>query len=207
MRYNPKAMLFLVAGLSGISCVNQANSADLPGKTQNYTPAFTTNWAGVYGGLHLGYGTGRARSADIDGFIAGIHGGVNFQIDRVVVGGELDLNYAGVDFRSFTETFRQKWLGSGRVRLGYAFERFLPFVTAGVAYSSATMKAGGGSATNGHLGFVVGVGGEMMITDKISSNIQLLHYRFGAENYSVPLGIRNTNIITNEIRIGLNYRF
>lgn len=207
MRHSLKSTLICIALLNGISYASRAQAADLPGKSTYSTPVFASNWAGFYGGVHLGYGFGRSRSADIDGFVGGVHGGFNLQSDRVVFGGELDLNYSGVDYRAFTETFRQKWGGSARARVGYAFERFLPFVTGGLAFTSATMKAGGTKETNIHLGYVVGIGGEMMITNNVSANLQLLHYRFGAETYNVLPAARNANIVVNELRIGMNYRF
>jgi outer membrane immunogenic protein len=207
MRHSLKSTLICIALLNGIFYASRGHAADLPGKSTYSTPVFASNWAGFYGGVHLGYGFGRSRTADIDGFVGGLHGGFNLQSDRVVFGGELDLNYSGVDYRAFTETFRQKWGGSARARVGYAFERFLPFVTGGLAFTSGTMKAGGAKETNVHLGYVVGIGGEMMITNNVSANLQLLHYRFGAETYNVLPAARNANIVVNELRIGMNYRF
>lgn len=199
------------AVLGAMVCFNAAHAGDLPGArgaTQRgvSTPAIA-QWAGIYGGLHLGYGFGRSRSADIDGFVGGGQVGVNFQTGQLVYGGELDLSYSGVDFRAFTETFKQKWIGSARLRVGYAFERFMPFVTGGLAYSTGELKAGGGKDDNAHLGYVIGIGGEMMVTEKVSANVQFLHYRFGAETYNVPPTARSVNIVTNQIRIGMNYRF
>lgn len=207
MRRKFKFTLVLAAFVGGISCANSASAADLPRNNSYSSPAFTANWAGFYGGLHLGYGFGKTRSAEIDGFLSGVQGGFNVQSGRVVFGGELDASYSGIDYRAFADTFRQKWLGSGRVRVGYAFERFLPFVTAGVAYTTGVMKAGGAKETNGHFGYVVGIGGEMMITDRVSANLQYLHYRFGSETYNVLPAARSANIVTNVLRIGMNYRF
>lgn len=207
MRHHLKSTLICIAVLSGISYASRAHAADLPGNKPFYTPMFSANWGGLYGGLHLGYASGRTRSADIDGFVGGAHVGFNMQGGPIVVGGELDLNYAGVDYRAFADTFRQKWGGSARARIGYAFERFLPFVTGGLAFTSGTMKAGGAKESNIHTGYVVGIGGEMMITSNVSANIQLLHYRYGAQTYNVLPLSRNANIVTNEIRIGMNYRF
>ncbi len=212
MRPSMKSTLICIALMSGITYGKQAVAGDLPGARRqqavNYSqPMLASNWAGVYAGLHLGYGFGRARSADIDGFLGGVHGGVNFQSGQIVYGGELDLTYGRVDYRGFADTFQQKWLASARGRVGYAFDRFMPFVTAGLAYTNATMKAGGGKDSHGHIGYVLGIGGEMMLTDKVSANLQLLHYRFDSETYRVLPAARNSNVVTNELRIGVNYRF
>lgn len=211
MRSGFRNKLIVCALLAVMSCFNVANAGDLPGARKAppqgaSTPAIA-QWSGIYGGLHLGYGFGRSRSADIDGFVGGGQVGINFQTGQLVYGGELDLAYSGVDFRAFTETFRQKWIGSGRLRLGYAFERFMPFVTGGLAYSTGELKAGGGKDDNTHLGYVIGIGAEMMVTEKVSANIQFLHYRFGAETYNVLPTARSINIVTNQLHIGMNYRF
>lgn len=203
-----KSVLPLAIAIGSVSFAIQAHAADLPGRSYGgAVPVMATNWAGLYGGAHLGYGFGRSRSADISGFLGGAQLGYNFQSGPVVYGLEGDLSYGNINYRAFTETFRQKWIGSGRVRVGYAFERFLPFVTGGLAFSNATMKAGGVKESNAHIGYVIGIGGEMMLTDKVSASLQFLHYRFGSETYNVLPAARNANVVTNELRVGLNYRF
>lgn len=207
MRLFINKMLGASAFVLGLAAAGAGQAADLPRNNSfSSTPVFASNWAGFYAGAHLGYSFGRSRSADMDGFKGGLQVGHNWQTDRFVYGLEGDLAYAGIDYRGFTESFRQKWLSTGRARLGYSFDRVLPFVTGGIAYSSATMKAGGAKETNGHFGYVIGVGAEMMLTDKVSASVQYLHYRFNSQTYSV-VPARNANIINNEVRVGLNYRF
>lgn len=196
-----------IAVFGAFCSISVGHAADLPGRSNGSTPIFARNWGGFYVGGHLGYGFGRSRGAEIDGFSWGAQAGFNLQSNSVVFGGEADLSYSGADYRGFAETFRQKWLFSGRARLGYAFDRFMPFVTAGLAYTTATMKSGGAKSSNGHIGYVLGIGGEMMITQNVSASLQYLHYRFGSETYNVLPLSRNANIITNEIRAGINYRF
>lgn len=207
MRRSMTKTLAISLLLGAVGAISASNAADLPRRQAGSSPIFASNWAGFYAGAHLGYGNGRSRSAEFDGFIGGIHAGYNVQSGSIVMGGVLDLGYSGVDYRAFTETFRQKWQASARARLGYSFDRFLPFVTAGLAYTTAAMKAGGAKASNGHVGYVIGIGGEMMITDRISANLQYLHYRFSAESYSVLPAARSANIISNEIRAGISYKF
>ncbi|HRE20670.1 MAG TPA: porin family protein [Rhabdaerophilum sp.] len=203
-----KSVLPLAIAIGSISFAMQARAADLPGRGNvRSVPMMASNWAGFYAGAHLGYGFGRSRTADISGFLGGIQAGYNIQSGQMVYGIEGDLGYGNVNYRAFAETFRQKWIGSGRARIGYAFDRFLPFVTGGVAFSNGTMKAGGAKESNGHVGYVIGIGGEMMLTDRVSASLQLLHYRFAAQTYNVLPAARNANIVTNELRVGLNYRF
>jgi outer membrane immunogenic protein len=210
MQLNLKSTLICIALLNGIAFTSKGHAGDLP--RRNAGPAFTQaqnqlNWQGFYIGGHGAYGWGKARSADISGFAFGGQAGFNVQVDRAVFGLEGDVSYSGIDYRGFTDTFRQKWLMSGRGRIGYSYDRFLPYLTGGLAYSSNTMKGFGGKAENGHLGFVIGVGAEMMLTQNVSARVEYLHYRFGSEAYALPLATRNTSITTNALRFGLNYKF
>ena len=212
MRMNLKSTLICIALLNGVAFSSKVYAGDLPKRNQYSGPAFTQapnqiNWGGFYVGAHAGYGWGKARTADIAGFMFGGQAGYNFQVDRAVFGVEGDVTYSGVDYRGFADTFRQKWLMSGRARIGYSYDRFLPYLTGGLAYSSNTMKGFGGKAENGHVGFVIGAGAEMMLTSNISARVELLHYRFGAESYALPLATRNTTVNTNALRFGMNYKF
>lgn len=208
MRFNPANTLISLALLAAIAAAPAAQAADLPNRGGYAGPVLSNfSWGGFYAGAHLGYGFGKARNADIDGFLGGVQAGVNFQQDKVVFGGELDASYSGIDFRGFTDRFRQRWLISARGRLGYAVDRFLPYITAGIAHTSATIKAATGKADNGHVGFVVGLGGEAMVTDRISARVEFLHYRFDSQTYDIPAAARRTGITTNTVRIGMNYRF
>ena len=206
MRSALKSTLICIAMLHGISYASRGNAADLPGNRAYSTPVMASNWAGFYAGLHLGYGFGRSRGAEIDGFVGGAHAGFNLQSNQVVFGAEGDLNLASLDYRGFAETFRNKWSGSARARVGYAFDRFMPFVTGGLAFANGTMKSGGAKDGHTHVGYVLGLGAEMMVTSNVSTTLQFLHTRYAAQNYLV-LPNRNANLVTNEIRLGLNYRF
>lgn len=208
MRHALKNTVISLAVLASVAAVQRANAADLGGYRKNsYQPIMTTNWAGFYGGFHLGYGTGRARSANMSGFLTGVHGGFNLQSDKVVFGLEGDINYSGIDYHGFADAFRQKWTGTLRGRVGYAYDRFLPFFTAGVGFTNGVMKSGGVKDSNMHAGFVVGAGVEYMFTDKFSGVVQYLYKRDGAKSYVVLPLTRNTTLSTNELRIGFNYHF
>lgn len=198
----------LVGGLS----TGAAQAADLPsrnsyagaGMSNAYNSAFT-NWGGFYAGLHLGYGSTSAKNAKLTGFKGGAQLGYNHMIDRWVVGAEGDLAYSGIDYRGFADSYRQKWLGSLRGKGGYSFDRFLPYLTAGFAFTNAQMSATT-KDSNSHTGLVLGVGGDVMITDKIFAGLSFLHYRFGTQSYNVGT-IRSSDLITNELRASVNYRF
>ncbi|CAN1540055.1 COG3637 Opacity protein and related surface antigens [Rhabdaerophilaceae bacterium] len=209
MKYNMRSTLICVALMSGVAFAPKSYASDYP-QARSPVPSIAAGagtWTGLYVGGNLSYGTGTANNADVSGFMVGGQAGFNTQFDKIVLGLEGDVTYSGVDYRGFTDAFQQKWVISGRARAGYAFDRFMPYITGGLAYMSGTLKVPTGRAEQGHYGYVLGLGGEAMLTSNISARIELLHYRFGSETYAVPALSRRTSVTTNAIRFGVNYRF
>ncbi|MCA3596331.1 MAG: porin family protein [Methylobacterium sp.] len=205
-----RSTLICIALAHGALYPAKSIAADFP-NSRNSSPVYSVprlaaNWQGLYLGLNTHYGWGKAKSANLSGFGLGGHLGYNFQSGPGVFGVEGDFGYTGIDHRGFTEAFRQKWLGSGRLRAGYAFERFLPYVTAGFAYTTGTMKTATGKDDQGHFGYVIGAGVEAMLTDRVSARVEFLHYGFGSQNYAVP-AVRRTSVQNNMLRFGMSYKF
>lgn len=209
MKYSLRSTLICVALLNGVTYSAKSIAADFP-QARSSVPSLAAsggNWTGLYVGGNLSYGTGTANKADISGFMVGGQAGFNTQFDKIVLGLEGDVTYSGVDYRGFSDAFQQKWVLSGRARAGYAFDRFMPYITGGLAYMSGTLKVPTGRAEQGHYGYVLGFGAEAMLTSNVSARIELLHYRFGSETYTIPALTRRTSVTTNAIRFGVNYRF
>ncbi len=114
-----------------------------------YAPVPYFNWSGLYFGLNGGGGWGRSSHTDANfgnatgefGVSGGLIGGTlgfNYQVGSWVWGLEGDLDWAkihgnsgpigGVQYDSYLQ-----WLGTVRGRVGFAFDRFLPYVTGGLA--------------------------------------------------------------------------
>ena len=145
----------LLAGVGLAIAATAALGADpLPGRplpvprTVSYVPFFT--WNGAYVGLNAGYGFGSSQWTDtvaristnkfsISGGLVGGTAGYNLQLSTVVVGLEGDIGWSGikgsttVNCLSTCET-SNGWLGTARGRIGYAFDRFLPYFTGGAAF-------------------------------------------------------------------------
>lgn len=158
------------------------------------------NWTGAYVGGHLGYGRATAGITDIDcyciaappfdfpgfqfkfgydGWIGGAQLGYNLQAGSLVYGVELDFSYSGMRtsfpspiFLGSGETYSSeiKWFGTGRARLGYAFDRVLPYVTGGFAfadienrYNESPIFSASSVASGIKWGWTVGGGVELAI--------------------------------------------
>lgn len=96
---------------------------------------------------------------DLSGYEIGGHIGAAQQIDSIVLGVETDLNWADVSgeggFHYYDAeidevfdgnpdewtSFTLNWEGSARAKIGIAVDRFLPYVTAGLAYGQADIYA------------------------------------------------------------------
>jgi outer membrane immunogenic protein len=79
-------------------------------------------------------------------FLGGVHAGYNYQFsDNMVLGVEADIDYSdmsgdgnlsfgGVTDSAFSGSSELDWQGSISARLGYAADRFMPYLTGGVAF-------------------------------------------------------------------------
>lgn len=155
------ATLGLAGALALAAWAQPASAADIPVKAAPAPAPAVYSWAGFYFGAHAGYGWARAEIFDVqcycmalngiprvfgfnyDGFIGGGQVGYLWQQGNLVYGIELDASYSRMktSFPSplfapiFGESFSAKvdWFATGRVRVGYAFDRWLPFGTVGIA--------------------------------------------------------------------------
>jgi outer membrane immunogenic protein len=219
-----------VAGLLMLAAntlAGAAAAADLGGrypqqpyvKAPLYNPPFT--WTGVYLGLNGGGGWGgsswdRTGSFDLSGGVIGGTAGFNWQTGPAVFGVEADLDWSGVSGTSVSGcaavcTTRNDWLGTVRGRAGYAFDRFLPYVTGGLAFGdiqASTPGFAGASQTN--LGWTIGAGLEAAIVGNWSAKAEFLHVDLGSFNCGLSCGgtiTDNASLREELLRGGVNYRF
>lgn len=195
-------------------------------------------WSGLYAGVHFGYAAGKSNlfiagagiggtdvnaPLDPDGFIGGIHIGFNQEMaNRFVLGAEADIAYSNVDamatFAGAGALLKSElqWSGSARLRAGYAFDRTLPYITAGVAaakYEISVINTSGSLLIHDetHLGWTVGAGVEHAFTDRWIARVEYRYSDFGKKDISVPLfgpdTVANTDLKTHDVRVGLSYKF
>jgi outer membrane immunogenic protein len=197
---------------AGINAGYGGNSIDT--STSTYAPAPGFNQVFV--------GTG---TVGVGGPLAGGQVGYNHQFaNNIVVGAESDLDYADVNnfngARHNTQGFAiagngfyqggsgtnydrlgLNWLGTTRVRLGYAIGSFLPYATGGVAYGELTSSllstnaanynfnctgcsstSGGissGNSSTTQLGWTIGGGAEYKLADAWSIRGEYLYTSLG----------------------------
>ena len=133
-----------VVALAGLA--SQANAADLGRRPYAqpapvYAPVYS--WTGLYLGVNGGGGWGDSAWSGVSNSISpsgGLIGGTvgyNWQFGQTVVGIETDLQWSdikGSGACTFGCETRNNWFGTVRGRLGYAWDRFMPYVTGGLAY-------------------------------------------------------------------------
>jgi outer membrane immunogenic protein len=232
--------------ISGIILLGTVGIATAAGHETAY------NWTGAYAGLNLGsIWTNSHLTANHEFFISdtgtysqnlnstnvnpGFQFGYLYQFDHNwVVGGEADFSYPATS-NTYTNTYqdtgafdrfnvRNNLQGSLRLRAGYAIDRFLPFITAGVSFASMGLyydneeqnSDNAYSTSTTQTGWVLGGGLEYGVLDNLSVRTEYLYTDYGnALNMSMPNvagisdpnGAAHVNMSTNVLRAAVNYRF
>jgi outer membrane immunogenic protein len=206
-----------------------AEAADIPVPIYKGAPRSVIayyNWTGFYAGINGGYAWGNS-DWDLGGVITGVDTspsgymiggtlGYNFQTGSFVWGLEGDIDYADVKGSATClailscET-KNTWLATARVRFGYAFDRFMPYVTGGAAFGEVEAKIPtlGLSASDTRTGWTVGGGLEYAFLGNWTAKIEYLYVDLGSfdTGFTAPLVTNNVDLRMNVVRAGLNYKF
>ena len=105
---------------------------------------------------------------------------------------------------------KNTWLATGRGRIGYAWDRFLPFITGGAAFGDIKMTPNSGASTSkGKLGWTAGAGVEYAFMGAWSVKAEYLYVDLG--NFTCPAATCSDagtyKLPLNIARLGVNYRF
>jgi outer membrane immunogenic protein len=208
-----------------LASVSLASAADLGGPTPPsyapYTPEFS--WAGLYFGVHGGAGWGSAIASTpadfgIAGPYIGAQAGYNFvMLGDLVLGAEADINWSGINGirqsgagGGITTTEDIDWFGTVRGRVGWAMGTWMPYITGGWAYASATRTTSVGlqTLTRGHSGWTAGAGVEWALTPNWTVKAEYKYLAFGPATYVWAVGPASTvNLGVHSAEIGVNYKF
>lgn len=215
--------MLALAGLVG----STANAADLSRryeapitKAPAYVPVYS--WTGPYLGINGGGGWGTSRwdstgSFDVSGGLFGVQAGYNWQMGQAVFGVEGDIDWTNI--KGSTTAFcalgcetSNSWLATIRGRLGYAIDRFMPYVTGGAAFGNVRARTpgfAGGSDTG--TGWTLGGGVEFAIAPNWTVKGEYLYVDLGNFNCGLACGgglaVDNVDFKSHIVRAGLNYRF
>ena len=164
------------------------------------------NWVGMYAGVNLGYQWGSVSSVPVDpaGVVGGAQLGYNWQSGQFVYGLETDIQISGADDTFAPWKFSNPWWGTLRGRAGYAWNSFLFYGTAGLAYGDIEGQRGGLSEDKVQLGWTAGLGTEVALNPKWSAKAEYLYVDLGERNFSI---VGSTGFTSSVFRLGVNYRF
>ncbi|GAA2849515.1 outer membrane immunogenic protein [Aminobacter aminovorans] len=221
--------LFLL-GLSGIA--SAADAVVLEPSPEILPAGFV--WTGGYVGLQAGYGWGdgdlssdvpAAAPAEIDGWSGGFYAGYNHQLaNDVVLGIDADIAWSGIDGIGQLSVlgfpvpgagidYELNWTGAVRARLGYAVDRFLPYIAGGVAFAGADATLLGNGTpfqefSDTLVGWTLGVGVEYAFTDTLLARAEYRYTDYGDLDFSGLGGATGRfGFKTSDVRVGLAYKF
>jgi outer membrane immunogenic protein len=214
-------------GLALAAFASAAAGADLsrryppppPAAAPIYAPVY--NWTGFYIGVNGGGAFGHSNWDNVGGFnlTGGLLGGTigyNWQPGPLVLGIESELDWSGISGSTtnlcpLACKTANSWLGTVRGRVGYAFDRIMPYVTGGLAFGNIKASTPGfPGIDNANTGWTVGAGLEVAIGGGWTAKAEYLFVDLGSANCGFNCGaLVNDNISfrTSIVRGGLNYRF
>ena len=162
---------------------------------------------------------------DPDGFLGGIYAGYNRLLqDNWLIGIEGDWSISSADdtaavkdangntLSNVTTKVEQNWDASLRLRAGKVIGDYLPYVTAGIAWTDLDVTLDNGTNTYTDsmtfTGWTIGAGLEMKISENLHGRIQYRYTDYGDEtgtiNNNIPVKVDyNSHMVT----VGLSYRF
>lgn len=217
-----------VLTLAGLSASHAADAIVSQDPSPIAMPSFS--WSSAYVGGQIGYAWGKsdfsndAGNARLkpNGFLGGVYAGYNFALNNnVVLGIDGDVTYNDlsekvdiIDADNFTVgEFENKvrWSGAVRARAGYAVDRFLPYIAGGVAF--ANVKSAGNlydrnfSESKTLTGWTLGAGVDYAATDNLIVRLEYRYTDYGHKDFSYDGAVFRDKLKTNDIRLGVAYKF
>jgi outer membrane immunogenic protein len=191
------------------------------------------NWTGFYAGIEGGGAWGNHRfinevgvdtSSNLHGGLVGGDIGYNYQSGVWVFGVEADLSWADLSGSTFcaNPTFRcgakVDWFGTGRVRIGRAFDRLLPYVTGGFAYGDIVRLNSGNftvfEPSRTAFGWTIGAGVDYALSAAWSLRAEYLYVDLTKETFPGAVfpglalyGPAQIDARFHVVRAALNFKF
>ncbi|SNZ05415.1 outer membrane protein [Cohaesibacter gelatinilyticus] len=213
----PSMALLLVA------MTNTVSAADLPSMPGLYDPSGPKpqfSWEGAYVGAQIGAGllasevkSGGAKRTLKDGSAAGgVYAGYNWQFSRFVLGLETDVNLnankkTGTVGSLGNVSTKTSWSAGIKGRVGLPIDRFMPYLSLGVAASDYQLTAKGQRKKTNVASLTLGAGLEYALTDKI--HLRADYSIRGLDNKTrnfAGTAVKNT-AGSQQLMMGLSYKF
>lgn len=229
-----------LAGVSALALLGgAASAADLSTRypvkaVAPVVPVFS--WTGFYIGGNIGWGWASndlsvspvfgmapvgVNVGSANGFLGGFQGGYNFQFaNNVVLGAEVDYVWTDIGGNNFlVQTYNNPVatgsaslnnVGTIRARLGYAFDRVLPYITGGAAWGSTNFgNIYGVNTSNTNWGWTIGGGVEYAFTNNWTSKLEYQYIDLDGTTYGIPStgGSIQADTKASLLKLGVNYKF
>ncbi|WP_375631027.1 MULTISPECIES: outer membrane beta-barrel protein [unclassified Bartonella] len=167
-----------------------------------------------HGGQNMaGHGAQNTQAVDKnDSSVYGIE-----QIKKMASELGLDQEY---EVETLSHTFKQNWGGATRVRIGFAADRFMPYLAGGIAYGqfqdtvSISVKDEDGRVvssknladeTKTMIGYTLGGGVDFSLLDNVIVRAEYRYSDFGKKKFAKEK--LEVNYKTNDFRVGVAYKF
>ncbi|WP_273754666.1 outer membrane beta-barrel protein [Bartonella sp. MM73XJBT.G] len=126
----------------------------------------------------------------------------------------------GDEVETLNHTFKQNWGGATRVRIGFAADRFMPYLAGGIAYGqfqdtvSVSVKDEDGSVVSSRnltdetktmIGYTLGGGVDFSVLDNVIVRAEYRYSDFGKKKFAKEKF--EINYKTNDFRVGVAYKF
>jgi high affinity Mn2+ porin len=210
---------FYAGAHTGFASSGSDFTATQPGKAPNLTGTLDlfrpydfytgegSNFAGFQGGYNILY-----RS----GLLLGIEADISFPGN---MSGSSTLATPSIGTATYKDALEMS--GSVRTRIGYAFDHWLYYGTAGYAWTADRLTrtqlsdnsplASGGTVENKfprRNGWTVGAGVEAPLVPHSTARLEYLYSDYGTTSVTFPMAAQrfDSNLSTQEVRIGLNYQ-
>jgi outer membrane immunogenic protein len=199
-------------------------------------PDRSFNWTGFHLGIHSGYEMNRQLPSDtpdsvsaFSGWLFGANTGYDYQFSRHWVAGvEVDYSIADIqrtsDHNIGFDTTQIDNIGTARARLGYAWDRYMTYVTGGYAWAtmhdhqfigSGQFPPNGAALTSGVTmqGYAVGAGAQWAATDNLIFKAEYLYLNFGNPTltfaFPPPIGTvgGTSNVSGSSVKAGVAWLF
>jgi outer membrane immunogenic protein len=200
-----------MAGIAVAVSASASLAADIQ-RPAYYAPAPAMpaiyNWQGFYAGVNVGYQWGEIRNNPTapSGITGGVQAGYNWQSGQFVFGPEADLQISGAEDTFAPWKFSNPWWGTVRGRAGYAWQSFLFYGTAGLAFGDIKGETGIGlTESKLHGGWTAGAGVEVGLNQRWSAKAEYLYVDLSNRTYNIT-GVNN-GYWSNVLRFGVTYRF